>query len=160
MCAFKPTAPLAPTTTVSDDKVIISWSTPTSDGGSPFNAYSVYIRDSNLVYTLEATYCDSSIITAIMTSTRCTVPFTTLRSSTFNLILGNSVLAKIVASNVYGSSDPSPEGSGAVIQYVPDAPINVANDLTITSATRVGLTWVAGSSTGGSPIVDYTINYS
>jgi len=43
---------------------------------------------------------------------------------------------------------------------VPDAPINVANNPAVTTATKVGLTWSAGLSNGGSPVLDYTINYS
>ena len=43
---------------------------------------------------------------------------------------------------------------------MPDAPINVADNTAITSATRVGLTWQAGASNGGSEVIDYTINYS
>jgi len=43
---------------------------------------------------------------------------------------------------------------------VPDAPINVANNPAVTTATRVGLTWQAGASNGGSAVLDYTINYS
>ena len=36
----------------------------------------------------------------------------------------------------------------------------MANNPSITSATRVGLTWAPGSSNGGSSVNDYTINYS
>ena len=43
---------------------------------------------------------------------------------------------------------------------MPDAPINVANNPAVTSATKVGLTWQDGSSNGGTQIIDYTINYS
>ena len=86
-------APLAPTTTVSADKVIISWAAPTSNGGSVLTAYSVLIRASSLVYTLETSYCDSSLDSTIMTTTKCTVPFSTLRTTPFSLILGNPVLA-------------------------------------------------------------------
>lgn len=47
-----------------------------------------------------------------------------------------------------------------MIQYVPDAPISLANNPAITSATRIGLTWSPGSSNGGSSVIDYTINFS
>jgi len=40
---------------------------------------------------------------------------------------------------------------------VPDAPINIVNVVTVTSATQIGLSWSAGPSTGGSPIIDYRI---
>jgi len=120
-------------------------------------SYSVFIRGFDLQYVLETNYCTGATVLA---ESKCTIPFTTLRSSLFNLILGNSVMVQVVASNTYGDSALSPAGSGAVIQYVPDAPLLVANDPTITSATRIGLTWTAGVSNGGTVVLDYTINYS
>ena len=49
----------------------------------------------------------------------------TLRSSPFNLVFGDSIDVKIISVNVYGDSVLSTVGSGAVIQLVPDAPINL-----------------------------------
>lgn len=43
---------------------------------------------------------------------------------------------------------------------VPNAPINLSNNPSVTSATKVGLTWNAGTNNGGTAIIDYTINYS
>lgn len=159
MCAFVPVAPLAPTTSVSTSNVVITWAAPSSNGGSPLTSYSIYIRKSDLSYSMETNYCDGSN-TVILGAATCTIPFATLRASPFNLILNNPVIAYVVATNVYGNSDPSPTGQGALIQYVPDAPISLANNPSITSATRVGLTWAPGSSNGGSAVIDYTINYS
>lgn len=105
-------APLAPTTAVSGDKVIIDWNAPSSNGGSSLMSYSVFIRGFDLQYVLETNYCTGATVLA---ESKCTIPFTTLRSSLFNLILGNSVMVQVVASNTYGDSAPSPAGSGAVI---------------------------------------------
>lgn len=66
----------------------------------------------------------------------------------------------MVAVNIYGNSVTSPSGGGAVILYIPDAPLLVANNPSVTSATRIGLTWTAGVSSGGTSVLDYTINYS
>jgi hypothetical protein len=38
--------------------------------------------------------------------------------------------------------------------------LSVLNNPLITSATKIGLTWTAGVSNGGTSILDYTINYS
>jgi len=48
-------------------------------------------------------------------------------ASPFNLIVGDSVYASVVAINGIGSSPSSPAGNGAVIAIstVPDAPINL-----------------------------------
>ena len=51
------------------------------------------------------------------------------------------------------------EGSGAVIQSVPDAPISLLNDLTVTNDSRVGFTWENGQNIGGTPIIDYSVHY-
>ncbi len=53
----------------------------------------------------------------------------------------------------------SPAGNGATIIIVPDAPTNLANVPTVTSATQVGLTWQTGLSTGGTAIVSYVLSY-
>jgi hypothetical protein len=51
----------------------------------------------------------------------------------------------------------SPEGGSALIVYVPDAPLALADVPAITDATKVGLTWTNGVSDGGTDIIDYTI---
>lgn len=51
----------------------------------------------------------------------------------------------------------SPSGNGAVIVYVPDAPISLADNPVITNALHVGLTWSDGVSNGGTSVIDYTI---
>jgi len=43
------------------------------------------------------------------------VPLADLTSSPFNLILGDHVDVKVIATNLYGSSDFSSVGDGAVI---------------------------------------------
>lgn len=51
----------------------------------------------------------------------------------------------------------SPTGGSALIVYVPDAPLALADVPAITDATKVGLTWTNGVSDGGTDIIDYTI---
>jgi hypothetical protein len=50
-------------------------------------------------------------------------------------------------------------GTGAVILTNPDAPLNLANDPTVTLATQIGLTWTIGVYAGGSPVIDYQVTY-
>jgi hypothetical protein len=69
--------------------------------------------------------------------------------SPFNLILGDSIDAIVVASNVYGDSDASVVGSGGNIVYVPDKPINFKDDPLITTANQIGMSWDDGASAGG-----------
>lgn len=53
----------------------------------------------------------------------------------------------------------SPEGSGAVIQYVPDAPVSLTNDPLTTIDTTIRFTWADGVSDGGTSVIDYTVYY-
>jgi hypothetical protein len=61
--------------------------------------------------------------------------------------------------NLYGSSLESSEGNGAVILTVPDAPLNLANNVLTTSASQVDLTWNQGVENGGTPVIDFTLEY-
>lgn len=72
---------------------------------------------------------------------------------------GVSVHAKVIAINVVGSSTSSLDGNGAIIVTVPDAPINLENDVAVTTGEQIGLTWSAGVGAGGSPLIDYRISY-
>jgi hypothetical protein len=42
---------------------------------------------------------------------------------------------------------------------VPDAPINLTNDLSVTTDIVIRFTWNAGVSDGGSPVLDFDIYY-
>ena len=75
------------------------------------------------------------------------------------MILGDHIYAKITAINIYGSSLDSVPGDGAAVVFLPEAPINLANNAAITSATQIGLTWFEGISDGGKPVLDYRIWY-
>lgn len=77
----------------------------------------------------------------------------------FNLPWGSSVYAKIVATNAYGNSLSSDFGNGAIILTNPDAPTTLQNNLSISRATQIGITWVEGAKNGGTPVIDYTITY-
>jgi hypothetical protein len=51
------------------------------------------------------------------------------------------VYATVVAFNVYGESDESAVGEGAIILTSPDPPINVIEYYAGRSATSLGLMW-------------------
>ena len=52
---------------------------------------------------------------AVLDSRSCTIDLSTLTAAPFSLQLADPVIAKVVAQNAYGDSDPSEPGSGAVI---------------------------------------------
>jgi len=63
-----------------------------------------------------------------------------------------------VAVNVYGETDQSTEGNGAVYTRVPDAPVSLTEDNSVRTSTDNGLTWSAGAHDGGLTVIDYRIN--
>jgi hypothetical protein len=85
------------------------------------------------------------------------MPLSVLYASPFSLVLGDHIYAKIIAINSYGDSLASEPGDGAAVVFLPDAPVNLANNAAITSATTVGLTWSNGVSNGGKTILDYKV---
>ena len=99
---------------------------------------------------------DSSVISA----TQCTIPLSVLTSAPYSLSLTTSVQAKVLATNVKGSSIDSTAGSGATIIFTPDAPINLVENTSDRSSTTLGLTWSEGNENGGSAIIDYRISYT
>ena len=80
-----------------------------------------------------------------------------LRLNPFIIQWGSSIYARIVATNVYGSSKASDAGNGAVILTYPDAPTNLAVNSEITVGSTVGLTWDEGAQNGGTAVLDYTV---
>jgi hypothetical protein len=42
----------------------------------------------------------------------------------------------------------------------PDAPLNFANVPSITTGSRIGVTWTNGLHNGGSPVIDYRISWN
>lgn len=137
LTAQEPAQPNQPTTVWSPDNVIILWTAP-DNGGSPIIGYSITIKQSDSVYhSAELINCDMTS----STDTTCTIPVTSLRDSPFSLSWGTSIYAKVVATNVYGSSRVSNEGNGAIITTTPDSPLNLAEDTSRRTKSTLGLTW-------------------
>jgi hypothetical protein len=137
--------------------VLISWSYPI-DNGSPVTGYIIYLRQSdNSTYTVNSN-CDGST-SEIKLARSCSVPIEVLRATPFNLNWGANVFAKVVAFNVFGNSAISDSGSQAIILTNPSAPQVLAEVTAARSATSITLSWQPGLSDGGSPVIDYTVNY-
>ena len=75
------------------------------------------------------------------------------------MVLDESIWVKAIASNFYGDSEYSLPGNGALIKLVPDAPINLASDDSVTNAVTIKLRWDDGLSDGGLEILDYDVYY-
>lgn len=136
----------------------IDWSTP-NYRGSAITAYIIKVRGSDeITYTEDTVNCDGSD-PLIRDATSCQIPFTALRTTPFSLQWGSSIWAKITAVNIYGNSVVSDPGNDAIILRVPDIPLDFSNVPEVTSATQIGLSWVEGTQNGGTPVIDYTIQY-
>jgi len=139
--------------------VIVSWPAPVFDGATPLTSYTILIRHRDEVsYSTELTNCNGAT-PAVLNFRTCSIPISVLRSDPFTIDWGSSIHAKVRATNIKGSSAYSADGNGAIILTVTDAPVNLANVVTITSANQVGLTWSPGVNQGGTPLLDYRITY-
>ena len=65
---------------------------------------------------------------------------------------------KVTARNSVGNSVLSTAVSIRAAK-IPDAPINLANVPAITTAYQIGLSWTEGVYNGGSPVLDYQVEY-
>lgn len=148
LAAQKPDTPGAPTTVFNGATVTITW--PSSfNGGSPLTSYTVKIRLADgISYLPDLTNCNGANA-AVISTMSCVMPVSSLRAAPFSLPWAASVWATVQATNVYGSSADSVAGNGGTIVTVPDAPINLAGNPALTTATAIGITWTEGAFNGG-----------
>ena len=139
-----PTAPGAPTgltATPGNGSVSLSWTAPSSNGGSAITGYDIF----------EGTSPNGESTTAVNTST-----VTATSYSVTGLTNGTTYYFTVKAINSVGNSQPSNEASAspAVPATVPGAPTG----LTATPGNgSVSLSWTAPSSDGGSAISGYYV---
>lgn len=129
-----------------------------SDNGSPITTYRITLKQKDETFSVNLANCDGTSL-VIVSSLTCLVPLDALTAAPYSLVFGDSVFAKVQATNYYGESQESDAGNGAIIQLVPSAPVNLADNVAVTTAYVIGFTWQDGTSTGGSDIIDYRISY-
>lgn len=112
------------------------------------------------MYSEEPVSCSGSS-NSVFTTRSCLVPIhQTLIVSPYSHPWGASIWAKVNAINVVGESDYSEVGNGAIILTFPDAPINLADDILVTSMYQAGMFWYQGYANGGTPVIDYRVWYT
>jgi hypothetical protein len=67
------------------------------------------------------------------------------------------VHATVQAHNSKGASEISEAGSGGVMIAVPEKPISLAENLSLRTATTLGLIWSDGLDDGSLPVIDYRV---
>jgi len=55
--------------------------------------------------------------------------------------MNEGIYAYIIATNFYGDSIQSELGNGGLVKLIPDAPVNLTNDPTVTDAYFIRFTW-------------------
>jgi hypothetical protein len=87
----------------------------------------------------------------------CTVAVAALRTAPFNLDWGESVKAKIVATNSYGDSLVSELGGDAILVTTPGAPISVTEVYADRSKSTLALSWSEPAFTGGESLSNFRV---
>jgi subtilisin family serine protease len=131
--------PGAPTNVVATDgngQATVTWSAPSSDGGSPITGYTV---------------------TATPGGQQSVVDGSTLSAVVLGLTNGTSYTFMVVATNAAGSSAPSAPSNAVTPKAVPGAPTNVSAVAANHAAT---VSWTPPSSNGGSALTGYTLTAS
>lgn len=64
------------------------------------------------------------------------------------------------AYNSYGNSLFSEVGNGAVLMTIPSPQVNLAETTSLRATQTIALEWQNGATDGGTPIVDYQVNYA
>ena len=135
-----PTVPTAPTNLVatgSNARVALSWSAPSSNGGSSVTGYKVYRGTTSGTETL---------LTSVGTTTSY---------SDTAVTNGTTYYYEVSAVNGVGEGAKSAEASATPATVtVPGAPTNLA---ATGSNARVALSWSAPSSNGGSSVTGYKV---
>lgn len=70
------------------------------------------------------------------------------------MIPGKTYKFKITARNSVGISDLS-AATSILAAKVPDSPLSLQDNVAVTNAYQIGLTWSAGLYDGASPVIDY-----
>jgi fibronectin type 3 domain-containing protein len=136
--ATVPTAPQSPAATGGNGSVSLSWSAPSSNGGSPITSYNVY----------RSTTPGGEGSTPLRTN---------VTGTTFNDLTvtnGTKYYYTVAAVNAVGTSPQSNEANATPQATVPSAPTGL-----VASAGdgKVMLSWTVPNLDGGSPITGYNV---
>jgi hypothetical protein len=156
LAAEVPATPLAPTTIFNREYITIDWTAP-DDHGATITSYEISIKASDNSFQLHLMHCDGTDAT-IISQTYCDIPVEYFTLAPFNLPWGSDIYAKVIATNSYGDSLQSLERNGANMITYPDTPINFQEDLSLKTASEIGLEWQDGAHNGGRAITNYIIS--
>jgi hypothetical protein len=131
-----PTAPTAVSGTPGDGQVSLSWTAPSTDGGSPITGYAI---TPSIGSTPQPTIAFDSTATA---------------QTVTGLANGTTYTFRVAAVTAAGTGAASAASAGITPRTVPGAPTAVS---AVAGDGQATVTWTAPASTGGSPITGYTV---
>jgi len=128
-------APTGVNAIAGDGQATVSWTAPSSDGGSPITSYTVTSSSGHNTTVLGS---ETSAVVSGLTD-------------------GRSYTFTVVATNAVGDSPASVPSNSVTPATVPVAPTGVS---AVPGDGHVTVDWTAPSSDGGSPITSYTVTSS
>ncbi len=134
-----PGAPTIGTATAGNASATVTWTAPSSTGGSPITGYTVTAADST---------------NAARGGQLCGWTTGTLTCTVTGLTNGDSYTFTVTATNAAGTGPPSAASNSIKPLGVPGAPTGVTASAGNANAV---VTWTAPSSNGGSAITGYTV---
>lgn len=93
LCATVPSVPATPINSNALDQVVFDW-TASAENGLSITSYTVLIRRSDNQFAEILDYCNGALA-SIVTFTECKIPLTTLTTSPFSLVFGDSIDFKV-----------------------------------------------------------------
>lgn len=115
------------------------------------------ITSDGTTFAEELNSCDGSD-PAIAFAYTCSIPMINLIVAPHNLVEGDTIRIKVIATSSNGDSDDSPINSDTILVLVPAQPVLI-NDFITTTQTALALAWTL-STTGGEPIINYSLYYT
>jgi len=125
-----------------DTQIRFTWSAGASDGGNAVIDYAVYYDQGTDSFAL----LDGAVTNQFYLTTVTLTPGTTYKF-------------RVTSRNEVGSSADS-EILEVLAAKLPDAPVNLANLPSVTTAYQVGLSWDEGPYNGGSAVIDYEVSFT
>ena len=135
----QPTAPQGVTPAAANVSAVVTWTAPTSNGGSAILSYTARAYAASSGGGILQS-CQPSPLTALT----CTIP---------NLTNGTTYYVDAIANNALGDSAASTPRVAVTPALVPTAPQTVA---ATAGNASVAVTWAAPASNGGSAVTSYT----